>query len=173
MIIRRGNLKLDNTTIVSRAYEFLDNYNLHDFDVQYGQLKGRLSTIVMVMYLYKNKLQHLMPHYWKEFEPLNEIISMHCENKKVRSSWFNILPTGTSLPAHNHKVSKDQGSTHGTFIYYPQLEDGDVLLELFENDEWVPVHAQTGDWIWFDLDCMHRVPINNTDHHRISFAFDL
>jgi hypothetical protein len=173
MIIGRGNLKLDNTSIISRAYDFLNNYNLHDFDMQYGQLGGRLSSVVMAMYLYEHKLLNLMPQYWEEFKPLTTMISSQCNNKNIIFSWFNILPTGTALPAHNHKEGKNRGCSYGTFVYYPNLIDGDISIELFKDDTWIPIHAQTGDWIWFDLDCVHRVPINNTDHHRISFAFDL
>jgi hypothetical protein len=151
----------------------LEEHDLRDIDKEFGQLNGRLSSVVMAMYLGANNLRHLMPHNWNEFKPLVDAINNTCNGLTIKRSWFNILPSNTDLAAHTHLKSKERGATFGTFVYYPKLVENDVPLELLTNNEWVTVPTKTGDWVCFDLECTHRVPLNNASHHRISFAFDI
>lgn len=179
MIISRGNVQLDNEAILARCYEFLNNHKLQDIIRQadlnqnYGKLDGKLSSVVMAMYLRRNKLEHLMPQHWEEFKPLVDIIKQQSGKENIINGWFNILPTNTDLPAHTHSETKRVGTSYGSFVYYPKLIENDIPIELPIDGKWIPVGAKTGDWICFGLDCVHRVPLNTTDHHRISFAFDV
>jgi hypothetical protein len=179
MITSRGNIQLDNEAIIARCYDFLKNHKLQDIvrpgelNPNYGKLGGKLSSVVMSMYLRRNKLEHLMPQHWEEFKPLIDIIKQQSGKESIINGWFNILPTNTGLEAHTHSETKKIGTTYGSFVYYPKLEEDYNPIELLINNEWIPITAQTGDWICFNLDCIHKVPVNTTDRHRISFTFDL
>ena len=75
MLISRGNVQLDNDAIISKCYDFLKNHKLQDIvrsgelNPYYGLLGDKLSSVVMSMYLRRNKLEHLMPQHWEEFKP--------------------------------------------------------------------------------------------------------
>jgi hypothetical protein len=172
MILARGHIELDNDAIIKHCYNFLDEHKLNDYDKEWGQLGSRLSSVAMVMYLRKNKLDHLMPHFWPEFKSLVDQIE-NTIGKKIKISWFNILTPGTNLSEHTHINGRARGMVYGSVVYYPKLDADDATLEIFENDEWKAVPAITGDWVSFGLECLHQVPTNNTDRHRISFSFDL
>jgi hypothetical protein len=173
MIIARGHVDLDNEAINARSYKFISEHKLNDFDNVYGKLDGKLSSVVMSMYLRKNNLNHLMPHHWEELSPLIAAIKNQSNGEEVKASWFNILTQNTSLEAHNHVASKTrQGAKYAAFVYYSQLAEGATPIELLIDNEWVPIPAQAGDWICFDLECFHRVPLHLSDEHRISFAFN-
>jgi hypothetical protein len=173
MLLNRGNLNLDNDAIITKCYEFLNEHTLVDTNENYGQLNGKLSSVLMARYLEKNKLRHLMPHHWPELKSLVDIIKEQSNSEDVESSWFNILPHATSITAHAHILSKTRGAKYGSFVYYPKVINDDSYIELLINDKWVSVWVSTGTWISFDLDCLHRVPTNNTEHHRISIAFNV
>lgn len=174
MLIARGHIELNNDAIISRSYQFINEHELTDFDDIYGKLNGRLSNVVMAMYLNKNNLTHLMPHHWEEFKPLIDVIEAQANNEKIKTSWFNILPPNTDLGEHNHSRSKTtQNTKYAAFVYYPQLTEGENPIELLIDGAWTPIPAQAGDWICFGLDALHRVPLNTTNHHRISFAFNI
>jgi len=173
MIIARGHVNLDNDAINARSYKFVNEHKLNDFDNEFGKLDGKLSSVVMSMYLRRNNLNHLMPHNWEEFEPLITAIQNQSNGEVVKASWFNILLRNTKLEEHTHVASKTkQGAKYAAFVYYSQLPEGATPIELLINNEWVPITAQAGDWICFDLECPHRVPLNLSDEHRISFAFN-
>ena len=169
----RGHLDLDNTAIIKQCYDFLENHTLNDIDSIYGKLDGRLSTVVMAIYLTKNNLKHLKPHNWPVLVPLVEAIKKQSNLETVERSWFNILPANTNLGEHSHVNSKNNGATYGSFVFYPEVVEGDSQIELLLDSKWVPINVQTGDWICFGLDCIHRVPKNKTDHHRISIVFNI
>jgi hypothetical protein len=179
MLISRGNVQLDNDAIISKCYDFLKNHKLQDIvrsgelNPYYGLLGDKLSSVVMSMYLRRNKLEHLMTQHWEEFKPLIDIIKQQSGKESILNGWFNILPTNTDLPAHTHIEALKKGATYGSFVYYPKLEKEDAPIELLVNNEWTTIDVQTGDWLCFDLNCVHRVPMNTTDSHRISFAFDI
>jgi hypothetical protein len=173
MLLSRGSLNLDNDAIVTKCYEFLAKHTLVDTDEKYGQLNGKLSSVLMVRYLEKNNLKHLMPHHWTELKPLVDIIKEQSNSENIESSWFNILPPTTSITAHSHTLSKSRGTKYGSFVYYPKVIKDSSHIELLINDKWVSVCVDTGTWISFDLDCLHRVPTNNTKQHRISIAFNV
>jgi hypothetical protein len=172
MFLHRGHINLDNDAIIKRCYDFLDEHNLEELVGEWGQLHGKLSTVLMSMYLLKNKLGHLMPHNWPELKALVDVLEQ-TSGENIKISWFNIFPPGTRLPEHTHENSARMGTRYGSVVYYPKLSQDDATLEIFSNGEWSPVNANTGDWLSFDLKCLHRVPVNNTNHHRISFTFDL
>jgi hypothetical protein len=174
MLIARGHVDLNNDAIIAKSYQFINEYKLHDFDHVYGKLNGRLSNVVMAMYLNKNNLTHLMPHNWEEFYPLVEAIKTQANNEEIKSSWLNILPPNTNLGEHNHEASKTLQSTkYAAFVYYPQLTQGENPIEILINNTWTPIPAQAGDWICFGLDTLHRVPMNTTNHNRISVALNV
>lgn len=174
MLIARGHLELNNDTIVARCYDFLKNHNLNDFDLPHGQLSDKLSTVVMAMYLNKNNLKHLMPHHWEEFRPLIDVIRHQSNNEEVKDSWFNILPPNTALREHSHQAMKIRGVTkYASFVYYPQMIQSISPMELLIDGVWIPIPVSAGDWICFELDDLHRVSLNTSDHHRISFAFNV
>lgn len=174
MLIARGHVNLDNESIITRSYQFISEHELTDFDDIYGKLDGKLSSVVMVMYLKQQNLNHLMPHNWEEFNPLIESIKNQSQGEEIKTSWFNILPPNTDLKEHNHSRSKTrQGTKYASFVYYPILTEGESPIELLIDGKWIPVPARAGDWICFGLDTVHRVPLNTTDHHRISFAFNV
>ena len=173
MFLGRGHLDLNNTAIIKKCYDFLENHTLNDIDSKYGKLNGRLSTIVMAIYLSKNNLKHLMPHNWPELALLVEAIKKQSNLEIIERSWFNILPSDTDLGEHSHINSKNNGASYGSFVYYPKVAEGDSQIELLLNGEWIPITVQTGDWICFGLDCVHRVPKNNMNHHRISIVFNI
>lgn len=174
MLLARGHVDLDNDAINARGYKFITEHELKDIDNIYGKLNGKLSSVVMQIYLRKNNLIHLMPHNWEEFEPLITAIQNQSNGETVKASWFNILLRNTSLEEHNHVASKTmQGAKHAAFVYYSQLPEGATPIELLIDHEWVPIPAQAGDWICFDLECLHRVPLNLSNDHRISFAFNV
>ena len=56
ILLHRGNVELDNDTIISKCYDFLQNHTLTDKDGEYGKLDGKLSTVIMATYLTKNNL---------------------------------------------------------------------------------------------------------------------
>ena len=119
----------------------------------------------------------LWSEYWTislhKFEPLITAIQNQSNGETVKASWFNILTPNTSIEAHNHVASKTrQGAKYAAFVYYSQLAEGATPIELLIDNEWVPIPAQAGDWICFDLECFHRVPLHLSDDHRISFAFN-
>ena len=174
MLIARGHVDLNNDAIIARSYKFINEHNLNEFD-KAGKLKdGKLSSVIMALYLMENNLTHLMPHTWEEFNPLINAIENQSNNQKVKASWFNILPQNTSLGEHNHIAGKTMhGAKYAAFVYYSQLTKDSSPIELLIDNEWVPISAQVGDWICFDLECLHRVTLNPTDEHRISFAFNV
>jgi hypothetical protein len=176
MLISRGHVDLDNDAVNARSYNFLNQHklNLNALDEEMGILNGKLSSVLLSMYLQKNNLNHLIPHTWEELAPLITAIESQANNQKIKASWFNILPQNTSIGEHNHVNSKTrQGAKYAAFVYYSQLSEGATPIELLIDNEWVPIPAQTGDWICFDLECPHRVPLNLSDDHRISFAFNI
>jgi hypothetical protein len=174
MIIARGHVDLDNDAINARSYKFISEHNLIDFDNEFvKKLDGKLSSVIMSMYLIRNNLTHLMPHTWEEFGPLVSAIKNQSNGEEIKASWFNILLRNTKLEEHSHVASKTkQGAKYAAFVYYSQLPEGATPIELLIDNEWVPIPAQAGDWICFDLECTHRVPLNLSDDHRISFAFN-
>ena len=174
MIIARGHVDLDNDAIIARSYQFIIDHELRDFDHVYGKLDGKLSSVVMAMYLKQNNLKHLMPHNWEELNPLIDTIKSQSNNEDVKASWFNILPPNTDLREHTHAASKThQGAKYASFVYYPEITANTHPIELLIDGIWVPIPVQSGDWICFGLETPHRVPLNTTDHHRISFAFNI
>jgi hypothetical protein len=174
MLIARGHVDLDNDAINARGYKFISEHSFDELDSEFNILNGKLSSVIMQIYLRKNKLTHLMPHNWEEFEPLMTAIQNQAQGGEVKSSWFNILLLNTKIDDHSHVNSKTtQGATYAAFVYYSQLPEGATPIELLIDNEWVPIPAQAGDWICFDLECRHRVPLNMSDQHRISFAFNI
>jgi hypothetical protein len=171
--LARGHVDLDNDAIIAKCYDFLQNHTLTDVEGVYGKLDGRLSTVIMAIYLNKNNLSHLMPHNWIELTPLVDAIKEQSKCNHIERSWFNVLPSDTDLGAHSHIHSKNNGATYGSFVYYPKVVEDDSQIELLLNGEWTTITVQTGDWICFGLDCVHRVPKNKTDHHRISIVFNV
>ncbi len=171
--LARGHVDLDNDAIITKCYDFLKTHTLEDLEGIYGKLDGKLSTVIMAIYLINNNLMHLMPHNWLELLPLVDVIKKQANNKNVERSWFNILPSDTYLGAHSHTHNKKSGATYGSFVYYPKVVEDDSQIELLLNGEWTTITVQTGDWICFGLDCVHRVPKNKTDHHRISIVFNV
>lgn len=173
MLIARGHVDLDNDAINARGYKFISEHSFDELDNELKILNGKLSSVIMQIYLRKNKLTHLMPHNWEELEPLMSTIRKQANGEEVKSSWFNILLPNTKIDDHSHVNSKTtQGATYAAFVYYSQLPEGATPIELLIDNEWVPIPAQTGDWMCFDLECRHRVPLNMSDQHRISFAFN-
>jgi hypothetical protein len=174
MLIARGHVDLNNDVILERSYQFINEHKLEDrSDHAYGQLDGRLSSVVMALYLIQNNLTHLMPHNWEEFKPLVDVIKTQSNGESIKRSWFNILPKNKGLLEHNHTNSRTtQNTKYAAFVYYPQLTH-DAPIELLVNDQWTPIPAQSGDWLCFSFDTLHRVPPNNSDSHRISFAFNV
>ena len=83
MIIARGHVDLDNDAINARGYEFINEHKLNDFDNEFGKLDGKLSSVVMSMYLRRNNLNHLMPHNWEEFQPLITAIQNQSNGQKL------------------------------------------------------------------------------------------
>jgi hypothetical protein len=174
MLIARGHVDLNNDAIIAQCYQFITEHELKDFDNIYGKLDGKLSSVVMAMYLKQQNLKHLMPHNWEEFGPLVNAIKNQSNGEDIKTSWFNILPSNTDLKEHNHSGGKTlQGTKYASFVYYPQLTEGAIPIELLIDNQWVPIPAQAGDWICFGLDSLHRVPMNVTNQHRISFAFNV
>lgn len=168
----KWHIELDNDAIIKRCYSFLENHTLYDTDSIYGKLEGKLSSVVMASYLKNNDLTQLMPHNWPELSSLVAEIEKH-SNSKCSTSWFNILPKDTDLKEHSHVNSKNHGAIYGSFVYYPEVVPEDSRIELLINNTWTPVSVQSGDYICFELECLHRVPKNKINHNRISIVFNI
>jgi len=86
--------------------------------------------------------------------------------------WFNITRPGESTGWHDHK---NRSVLSG--VYYLKVPDnaGDIIFRKRDKDKIVEwnIRSETGKLILFHSNIEHSVTINESNHDRISIAFNL
>jgi len=115
-----------------------------------------------------NSLGKYLPHAWLEFTPLLEELNVLTDKTVPTKSWFSIMIKGSYIEEHCHLKS-----TKYVCNYYPKISHDHPGLEICINDRWQEVKLQTGDFVLFDKNLMHRVPVQTIDEPRIAVSINL
>ena len=141
----------------------------------FSRLKDAADT--KKTHFFDDRYENIYPsrEAFPEIEPLLEVI-FDCAHQILESKqpleisfWFNQMQPGHSTTLHTH----DDGYELISGVYYLDVPagSGDILMHLPEQV--LKITPQAGVMLMFPADLAHEVTRNNSEHSRLSMAFNI
>jgi uncharacterized protein (TIGR02466 family) len=160
--------------------EISDSLDIAD-DIETGYLKST-SYMDNKLYIEKYNLVNFKRLALFHIEKYIESLNLNSPNKITLDSWINLFFPNDYHPDHHHTVGS---SITGVYYYKTNHNDGDLVLthpnntflfkEFFpftKDSKFVTYKPIVGRMILFPSWLIHRVQRNETNHIRVSLAFD-
>jgi len=112
--------------------------------------------------------RNCVPHFWSELTPLIIKLEELTDGLFPTKSWFLVMVKGSYTDEHTHPNAQKYVCS-----YYPRITSEHSMLELYIDNEWRTIPLQSGDFVLFKKDILHRVQTQTVDDKRFNIGFNL